>query len=69
MKELDLLLLGFVDNSYPHATPEQQLAFRRLLSMPDPEIMALLTGRTQADDEHLAHVIRITSILLVLSVS
>jgi len=25
--------------------------------MPDPEILALLTGRSSTDDEHLAHVL------------
>ena len=57
MKELDLLLLNYIDEVYSASRPERQLAFRRLLSMPDPEILALLTGRSEADDEHLAHVI------------
>lgn len=57
MKELDLLLLEFVDNEYSAAGADIQRAFKQLLSMPDPEILALLTGRSSTDDEHLAHVL------------
>ena len=57
MKELDLLLLRFVDTVYTEAELPVQVAFRQLLSMPDPDIMALLTGRAAADDEHLAYVV------------
>ena len=57
MRELDMLLLDFVDNHYPQADETEQAAFRRLLTTPDPEILALLTGRSATDDEHLAHVI------------
>jgi antitoxin CptB len=58
MKELDLLLLKYVDNDYPAAGDEAQEAFRRLLSMSDPDILALLTGKMSTDDELLAHVIK-----------
>ena len=57
MKELDLLLLKYVDNDYPLAGDETQETFRRLLSMSDPDILALLTGKMSTDDELLAHVI------------
>lgn len=57
MKELDLLLLKFVDTEYASAGEEGQRAFMRLLSMPDPEILALLTGRSAAEDGHLAAVV------------
>lgn len=57
MRELDMLLLGYVDDVYPQAGEVEQAAFRRLLSVPDPEILALLTGRSQTDDEDLAHVV------------
>ena len=58
MRELDMLLLGYVENHYLHAQPVEQQAFRRLLTTPDPDILALLTGRALADDEHLAYVIK-----------
>lgn len=57
MKELDLLLLDYVDRWYPDAGESGQAAFKRLLSMPDPEIMALLTGRRNAQDGDLALII------------
>lgn len=57
MKELDLLLLAYVDNSYDETGLLGQQAFMRLLSMPDPDILALLTGKLIADDKHLANVI------------
>ena len=57
MKELDVLLLRYVDEVYPAADESVQQAFRRLLSMPDPEILALLTGRSVAQDEHLAGIV------------
>jgi succinate dehydrogenase flavin-adding protein (antitoxin of CptAB toxin-antitoxin module) len=58
MRELDMLLLGYVDAVYPGAAAHEQAAFRRLLTTPDPEILSLLTGRSQTDDEHLADVIQ-----------
>ena len=58
MRELDMLLLGYVENHYLQAQPAEQQAFRRLLTTPDPDILALLTGRALADDEHLDYVIK-----------
>ena len=57
MKELDLLLLDYVDRSYASADSHRRQAFRRLLSMPDPEILALLTGRAGTDDAYLAEIV------------
>ena len=57
MKELDLLLLDYVERRYRNADADRQQAFRRLLSMPDPEILALLTGRFDTDDECLAEIV------------
>jgi antitoxin CptB len=58
MKELDMLLLDYVDRHYVEVGPVGQKAFRQLLSMPDPDILALLTGKATTDDEHLANVIK-----------
>ena len=58
MLELDVLLLRFVERDYPEATPETQAAFARLLKLPDPEILDLITGRHQADDPPLRDVIQ-----------
>jgi len=58
MRELDMLLLDYVDRVYPRASTKEQGAFRRLLTAPDPEILALLTGRSAAADELTAGIIR-----------
>lgn len=57
MRELDMLLLRYVESHYPAVGPDEQLAFRQLLTMPDPDILALLTGRTLPDDAHLQNVV------------
>lgn len=57
MRELDMLLLAYTDGCYPQADAAEQAAFRRLLSLPDPEILALLTGRSSADDALLGTII------------
>jgi len=57
MRELDMLLLNYVNDSYARVEPEEQQAFRQLLSMPDPDILALLTGRATTDDSYLARII------------
>jgi antitoxin CptB len=58
MKELDMLLLSYVDNHYSNVGQIGQSTFRKLLSMPDPDILALLTGKATTEDEHLADVIK-----------
>jgi len=58
MRELDMLLLGYLDRYYADIGANEQKAFRRVLSMPDPDILSLLTGRIQADDEYIRNVIQ-----------
>jgi len=57
MRELDTLLLAYVESHYSAASRTEQSAFCQLLTMPDPDILALLTGRLIADDEPLQHVL------------
>ncbi len=57
MRELDMLLLRYVDSHYQAAATSEQNAFCQLLTMPDPDILGLLTGRCVSDDEHLRNVI------------
>jgi succinate dehydrogenase flavin-adding protein (antitoxin of CptAB toxin-antitoxin module) len=57
MRELDTLLMAYVDRWYVTAPVAEQAAFRILLSLPDPEILSLLTGRLGSDDEHIARVV------------
>lgn len=58
MRELDMLLLAYVESHYSAASRVEQSAFCQLLTMPDPDILALLTGRLVADDEPLRHVLQ-----------
>lgn len=58
MRELDMLLLNYVDSRYSLAEATEQSAFRRLLTTPDPDILALLTGKAETDDDDLRRVIQ-----------
>jgi len=57
MKELDLLLVGYLDSRYPSASPEEQGAFRDLLEMQDPQLFAFVTGRERPATEDLCRVV------------
>ncbi len=58
MRELDVLLLRYLDREFPAAAPSAQSAFERLLSAQDPEILDLLAGRLVVDDAALNEVIQ-----------
>ncbi len=61
-RELDLILMGYLENRYRQAPAEEQEAFCRLLNRPDPEIEHLLwvqgTG-SPAVDARLIEVLRV----------
>lgn len=50
MKELDLLLGGYLDRRYDVATPTEQAAFEAVLALQDPQLYAYFTGRDSPDD-------------------
>jgi len=50
MRELDVLLMAYLDDVYESAPDTEQVAFRELLSLQDPDIHGLLTGRLVAED-------------------
>jgi succinate dehydrogenase flavin-adding protein (antitoxin of CptAB toxin-antitoxin module) len=58
MRELDVLLLRYLEREFPTATATAQAAFESLLSAQDPEIVDLLAGRLVADDVALNEVIQ-----------
>lgn len=58
MRELDVLLTRYLDQFYSDASSDEQAAFRRLLDAPDPELFALLLGRTEAADDLEQDVVR-----------
>ena len=54
MKELDVVLTRYLENTYESATTAEQIRFRDLLQMPDPDLYNLLLGRDVTDDPDLA---------------
>ena len=57
MRELDLLVTGWLDNCYAEASADQRAGFSRLLESPDPQLMAWLLGRERPADPVLAELI------------
>ncbi len=57
MRELDVVLVAYLEDRYPDATPAQQAAFARLLECQDPDIFAWLTRRAEPPDQDLRHVV------------
>ncbi|UCG72123.1 MAG: succinate dehydrogenase assembly factor 2 [Chromatiales bacterium] len=58
MRELDVLLMAYMDNEYPTASPALQRAFEQLLTMQDPDIQALLAGRLPAENAALHELVQ-----------
>jgi antitoxin CptB len=58
MRELDVLLLRYLEREFPAASPAAQVAFEVLLTAQDPEIVDLLAGRAVAQDASLNDVIQ-----------
>lgn len=57
MRELDTLLLDYLERHYAAAEPAEQAAFQDLVSMPDPTILGLLTHRVRSKDERINGVV------------
>ncbi|NGP52823.1 hypothetical protein G6N75_04835 [Thioalkalivibrio sp. XN8] len=57
MRELDVLLMRYMERDWPQAGAAERAAFAALLEWQDPEIHALLTDRLAPDSEALASVL------------
>ncbi len=57
MRELDVLLSGFLERVYPHVDDAQKQAFRELLALPDPELIAYLLGDATPQDPAIADIV------------
>jgi antitoxin CptB len=57
MRELDVLLLRYLDQEYPSAAPADRAAFVRILELQDPELFGYLVGRSTPEDDTVRHVI------------
>ena len=51
VKELDVVLSGYLANHYLEADTTSQQAFKTLLQLEDPELMSLVMGYHQSDDQ------------------
>ena len=49
MRELDVLLITFLTQSYESLPVEQKNLFSELLELPDPELHAYLLGKYKCD--------------------
>jgi antitoxin CptB len=57
MKELDTLLVRYLEGRYTAADPADQGRFRALLELQDPELAAYVLGRAVPEDAALARFI------------
>lgn len=56
MRELDMVLLRYLDEEYAGATARDRDAFARILDLQDPEIFGYLVGRETPAEASLRHV-------------
>lgn len=57
MLELDVLLLGFLENAYPQLAPEDQASYRKLLDCEDNVLFSWLMRRTRPEEPDLARIV------------
>lgn len=57
MKELDLVLLRYLEQDYPQASPADRDAFERILELQDPDLFGYLVGRDTPAEASLRHVV------------
>jgi antitoxin CptB len=57
MKELDLLLLGWLETAWPAASVAERRAFEQILDLPDPELAGYLLGHAQSNDSGIASLV------------
>lgn len=51
MRELDVLLVRYLDRAWPTASPVERAAFAWLVELPDPELFGYLVGHTSPVEE------------------
>lgn len=59
MRELDLLLVPFLQNQYPELSNEDQLLYEAFLKMEDQDMYNLLMQRVAATEPGLQRIIRL----------
>ena len=53
MKELDVVMSGYLERYYESASSADQGHFKALLEMPDPDLYDLLLGRSEVSNPEL----------------
>ncbi|MCP5418930.1 MAG: succinate dehydrogenase assembly factor 2 [Gammaproteobacteria bacterium] len=57
MKELDVVLLAYLERRYDQAPADEQQCFAALLDRQDPQLLSYLLGREAPTDATTAHVV------------
>lgn len=57
MRELDELLLGYLENRFDTADDTEKQAFQSLLALPDPQLIAYLLHRERPESVQIANVL------------
>jgi antitoxin CptB len=58
MRELDAVLLGFIDQAFDTLDTAETERLRLILDLPDPELYAYLVGRVVPEDPKLAELLQ-----------
>ena len=58
MRELDELLLRYLEQHYAEADAEEKAAFEAVLALADPELNSYLLQRQTPSSDAIAHVIK-----------
>ena len=57
MRELDEVLVFYLEERYLQATESEQAAFKRLLDCEEPDLLSFITRRDRPEDEGVARVV------------
>jgi antitoxin CptB len=57
MRELDVVLLRYLEEDYPRASLADRAAFAQILELQDPEIFGYLVGRQTPAEASLGNVV------------
>ena len=59
MKELDVVLTGYLERRFESASVAEQSGFLKLLELQDPELYKIILGREESDDDEIRAVLRV----------
>jgi succinate dehydrogenase flavin-adding protein (antitoxin of CptAB toxin-antitoxin module) len=59
MKELDVVLTGYLDRRFESAGASERSGFLKLLDLQDPELYKIILGRIESDDAEIRAVLRV----------